>query len=135
MMFSWRLRIRIFRAVCLYAIYLIESRGLLLSPKSVAILTDSITWLGKEICNDCIVNTPARVAHALLALWTLRCFRLSFCGLQRLLGYLQLLLSSTMYSPFLASAYALLRQPHIPRLLPRNSWQSLLVACLGQPFQ
>ena len=77
-------------------------------------------------------NSPARVAYALLHLWLLRCNRLSYRSLQRLLGFLQWLHApSSFYAPFLASAYQLLHKDRLPTLLPRNVWCSLLVACLG----
>ena len=88
--------------------------------------------LGKAITAHSVSNSPGRVAYALASLWALRCYRLSYRALQRLLGYFQWLLApSSLYSTFLASAYAHLQQRRLPKLLPRNIWLSLLVACLG----
>ena len=71
-------------------------------------------------------------AYALFLLWILRCHKLTYRSLQRLLGFLQWLLApSSLYSTFLASSYKLLLQPSLPPILPRAIWVSLLIACLG----
>ena len=119
-------------ATCCYAIFLLTRFGFVISPKSQTTPTPEITWLGKIISGTFVANTPSRVAQALVSLWALRCYRLTFRALQRLLGYLQWLLApSSLHSTFMASAYGLLQQTRMPTLLPRNIWRSLLVACLS----
>ena len=115
-----------------YATFLITSSGLKLSHKSDLTPSKSIVWLGKLISHGTLSNTPSRIAHAIQHLWSLRCRRLSFRGLQRLLGYLQWLLTpSSFCAPFLASSYSLLQQTSLPILLPMSMFRSLLTACFS----
>ena len=115
-----------------YCIYLISRSNLSLNKKSVLIPCRSIDWLGKHISSGTISNSFSRIAYALLHLWSLRCCQLSFRRLQRLLGFLQWLLSpSSLSAPFMSSSYQLLQQAHLPTLLPRHIWFSLLVSCLS----
>ena len=114
-----------------FAVHLISSSGLLISPKSSLVPTRNITWLGKEICCHFVSNSPARVAQVVLRLWFPRCVAFSPRSLQRLLGSLQWLCSpSSLSSPYFASSYALLQRSPPPLLLPWNVRRSLLFACL-----
>ena len=115
------------RYCVLYAIYLLERRGFLLSPKSVALPTYTIAWLGKELSSSplFIRNSLDRVAHALLTLFQF--FSSTYCRtrLRKILGLLQWLSRPAPdTAPFLASSY---RQP---RYFPLCMWSSLIQATL-----
>ena len=100
-----------------FAVHLISSSGLLISPKSSLVPTRNIIWLGKEICCHFVSNSPARVAQVVLRLWFLRCAAFSPRSLQCILGSLQWLCSpSSLSSPYFASSYALLQRSPPPLL-------------------
>jgi hypothetical protein len=114
-------------------VHLLARHGLFINDKSVLLPKQRIEWLGKHIHAPelSLFTHPSRFARALLHLWSLRCSHLTFRRLQRLLGFMQWLRAPVSYAaPFLSSAYALLRSPNIPTILPRAIWRSLLHALL-----
>ena len=123
-----------------YVVHLLSTAHLFVNDKSVLIPTHHITWLGKFVnsIDGLISNQPHRIAHVLTHLWFLRCVRLTFRALQKLLGMLQWIQAPcSTAAPFLATAYSLLRQTRLPILLPRAIWYSLLNVILlaAQPTQ
>ena len=102
-----------------YIVYLLARAGLVINEKSQLQPVTSLTWLGKHLHESMVSNTAPRIAQGMAHVWALRTRKLTFKALQKCLGTLQWLLSpASTFSPFLASSYALLRQPTLPCILP-----------------
>jgi hypothetical protein len=119
------------RYVVCYAVFLLESAGFIVSPKSVTTPTTEILWLGKILTLAGIKHSVSSLAAVFINLWSLRCRRCTFRSLQRTLGAIQWLASPcSLVGPWIAPSYAYLYNYQPCKIMPLAPWTHLLTAFL-----